>query len=109
MQGVANLTFRFAQNEWVQMHTGVGVRLLTDRSDTRAGVNFLYGMDVFPTKPLVFSSLVEGGTLDSAWVLHGRGTVGVLYRRYEWFGGYDFLRIGSVNLQGPVVGLRLWF
>jgi hypothetical protein len=109
VQGVANLTFRFAQCEWVQMHTGVGVRLLTDRTDTRAGFNFLYGMDLFPTKPLVLSSLFEGGTLDSAWVLHGRGTFGVLYRRYEFFGGYDFLRIGSVNLQGPVVGLRLWF
>jgi hypothetical protein len=30
-------------------------------------------------------------------------------RGWEVFTGYDFLRIGSVNLQGPLLGLRLWF
>jgi hypothetical protein len=33
----------------------------------------------------------------------------VTHKRWETFGGYDFLRIGTVNLQGPMVGLRLWF
>jgi hypothetical protein len=28
---------------------------------------------------------------------------------WEIYGGYDYLEIGSVNVQGPVIGLRWWF
>jgi hypothetical protein len=107
--GDLNLTYRFAQCSWLQMHTGAGVRLLADRQDTRAGFNFLYGTDLTPIEPVVISTLFEIGHLDNALVLHGRATVGYLHERWELFGGYDFLRIGSVNLQGPLLGVRLWF
>src|SRR5581483_2174843 len=33
----------------------------------------------------------------------------VVKEHFEIFGGYDFLRIGSVNLDGLMLGLRLWF
>jgi hypothetical protein len=107
--GDLNLTFRFAQCEWMQMYTGLGGRLLTSRGDTRGGFNFTYGADAFPCKPLVLSSSFDLGTVGSASLVHARGTVGLVHRRCEVFAGYDFLRIGSVNLQGPTAGLRLWF
>jgi hypothetical protein len=28
---------------------------------------------------------------------------------HELLGGYDFLRLGSADLQGPFLGVRLWF
>jgi hypothetical protein len=107
--GDVNLTFRFAQNEIVRFYAGLGFRLMTDRQDTHFGFNFTYGIDVFPVKPLVLSSSFDVGSLGSAAVFNVRATAGVVHRGWEVFGGYDFLRIGSVNLQGPVAGLRLWF
>jgi hypothetical protein len=107
--GDTNLTFRFAQTERVQMYAGLGFRTQADRSDTRFGFNFLYGGDVFLGEPLVLSASLDVGNLSSDLVVHGRGTVGLIYKRWEAFGGYDFLRIGSVNLQGPMLGFRVWF
>lgn len=102
-------TLRFAQNEWLMMHAGAGLRLMIDRVSDRGGVNFFYGFDAFPIKPLHLFGSFEGGTLGHTdlWRLHGG--VGVNWTHAELFAGYDFLRIGGVNLQGPMVGLRLWF
>jgi hypothetical protein len=107
--GDMNLTFRFAQCEWLQMYAGAGGRIMPDRSCTRGGFNFTYGGDVFPFKPVVVSSSLDLGTLGSASLVRVRGTVGLVHKHWELFGGYDFLRIGTVNLQGPMAGLRLWF
>jgi hypothetical protein len=106
--GDFDVTFRFAQNEYVQMRTGLGARVLAD-SRSRWGFNFTYGGDFFPAKPLVLSGVVDLGTLGSAGLVHARGTAGVIFRGWEFFTGYDFMRIGSVNLQGPTLGLRFWF
>ncbi len=107
--GDLNLTFRFAQSEWMQMYAGVGGRLMPDQGDTRGGFNFTYGADIFPCKPVVVSSSFDVGDLGSAGVFRFRATAGLVHRHWELFGGYDFLRIGDVDLQGPMAGLRLWF
>jgi hypothetical protein len=107
--GDVNVRYRFAQSEWAQMYAGLGVRFLSDRWDGEAGINFLYGGDFFPAQPVVFSWQVDGGSLGHAGVFHGRATLGVLWRRWELFGGYDYLNIGGVDLQGPMLGLRGWF
>jgi hypothetical protein len=107
--GDTNLTYRFAQCGNVQMHTGLGFRVLTDPHVTDWGFNFLYGIDYFPVKPVVFSSVFDSGTLGSAGVVHVRTTIGVTHKHLELLTGYDFMRIGSVNVLGPLIGLRLWF
>jgi hypothetical protein len=82
---------------------------MPDGPYTRYGFNITYGGDVFPCKPVVISSSLDLGNLGSASVIRLRGTVGLIHRHWEVFGGYDFYRIGSVDLQGPMAGLRLWF
>jgi hypothetical protein len=104
-----NLTFRFAQSEWMQMHAGLGARLWSDHAGTKTGFNFVYAAEAYPINPLVLTAQVDLGNLDSEFVVHARGTVGVQLRRFEVFTGYDFLRIGSVNLQGPLAGVRFTF
>jgi hypothetical protein len=104
-----NLTFRIAQSEHVEIHAGAGLRVLQDHTGTRYGGNFLYSTDLFLVKPLVVSALVDGGWLDSTGVVHGRATFGVVAHGWEVFIGYDFMHLGSVNIQGPVAGLRFWF
>jgi hypothetical protein len=107
--GDAEVTIRFVQTESALMHAGVGGRVLTDRHDTRAGFNGLYGIELFPLRPWVLSATVDLGNLDEAFALRARGTLGATFRRWEVYGGYEFQRIGSVNLQGPMLGLRVWF
>jgi hypothetical protein len=107
--GDVNLTYRFAQNEVASMYAGLGVRVLTDRHLTDCGFNFTYGGDWFPVRPLIVSASFDAGTLGGAGVLHGRASIGAIFRGCEFYAGYDILRIGSTNLQGPLVGVRLWF
>lgn len=107
--GDTELTYRFTQTDSVEMYAGLGFRLLTDRTDTRGGVNFVYGADFYPSKPMVMSASADVGNLGAAFVVHGRCSVGAVYRHCEILGGYDFLRVGTVNLQGPFLGVRFWF
>ena len=107
--GDTNLTFRFAQNEVASLYAGLGFRMLSDRRQTDFGFNFTYGGDWFPIRPLVVSGVFDAGTLGSAGVIHARGSVGAIWQGWELFAGYDFLRIGCTNLQGPMAGVRWWF
>ncbi len=107
--GDVNVTYLFLRDPSFQIRAGVGMRLLADRSTTDLGVNFLIGADLYPCKPIVLSAVMDAGTLGKAGVFHTQGSLGFLYKRWELYTGYDYLRIGSTSLQGPILGLRLWF
>lgn len=107
--GDINLTYRLFQGDQFQIHVGAGCRILAEEDFARTGFNALASADFFPIQPLVVSVLVDGGTLGSVGVIHTRATVGATWRGLEIYGGYDFLRIGMTDLDGPVGGLKLWF
>lgn len=107
--GDTNLTWRFAQNEWAQMRMGLGLNWLGDGAGEDVGFNFTYGGDFFPMEPLVVSGELDIGSLNHAFLLHARGTVGVQMNRMELFTGYDYLQLDSSNVHGLVAGVRLWF
>jgi hypothetical protein len=107
--GDVTATFRFVQNERIVMHTGFGGRFLLDHGEDRGGINFLYGFDAFPVRPWHVFGSVEVGTLSAATVWRVRGGVGANWTHAELFAGYDYLEIGGTALQGPFVGLRLWY
>jgi hypothetical protein len=107
--GDVNGVYRFAQGERAEFRAGLGARILADGDHSHYGFNFTYGVDLFPVRPLILSATLDAGTLGSAGVFHARATAGVALSAFEVFAGYDYLRIGSVDLQGPVIGLRVWF
>jgi len=107
--GDVTATFRFVQNERLMMHTGAGARFLLDHGSDRGGINFFYGFDAFPFQPLHLFGSAEAGTLSAASVCRLRGGIGVNWTHAELFAGYDYFNIGGAVLQGPFVGLRLWF
>jgi hypothetical protein len=47
--------------------------------------------------------------LSAATVWRVRGGIGANWKYAELFAGYDCVNIGGVALQGPFVGLRLWY
>lgn len=107
--GDANLVFRFAQSEWLTMRTGLGLNWLSDDCGNDYGFNFTYAGDWFPVKPWIVSSELDAGTLGDAWLLHLRSTAGFNFRHAELFLGYDWTRVGNVDLGGWVSGIRLWY
>jgi hypothetical protein len=107
--GDYNLTWRVTQSPRLIMHLGAGLRTWTFDGETDPGVNVLYRADVFPVSQLHLSGLIEVGNLRSAFLTHGQIQAGFTFGHGEVFAGYDFLRIGAVNLQGPSAGVRLWF
>ncbi len=107
--GRVNAVVRILQDEKIQLRTGIGVCFETDRGGSDAGFNFTLGGEWFPAKPWIVSTECDLGWLGDAFVSHVRATGGAMLGRWEFYGGYDFLRIGSVNFQGPVAGIQFWF
>ena len=107
--GDANIVFRFAQSPDLQMRAGVGLNWMADTAENDFGVNFTYGGDWYPVRPLVVSGELDIGRLGRATYFHSRLTGGLQWRRYEVFAGYDYLDVGTVQIQGLVSGVRLWY
>jgi hypothetical protein len=107
--GDVNLLYRFAQSEWVQMRTGLGVNFLSDTEGTDVGFNFTYGGDWFPVKPLVLSAELDVGALGSANLYHLRTTVGANWGICEAYVGYDYYDVGPTQVAGLVSGIRFWY
>lgn len=102
-------TFRFLQADKIEMHVGAGARFLFDSGRDRAGLNLLYSIDLFPTEPVSFFGSAEVGGLGNATVWRLRAGAGYNWHWGGVFAGYDRLSIGGVILDGPFVGVRLWF
>ncbi len=106
--GDANIVYRFAQSEQLQMRTGIGLNWMDDPLDTDFGFNFTYAGDWYPTQPLIISHEIDWGKLGQATLFHGRITAGVNYHRLELYTGYDYLDVGQAELSGMVFGMRMW-
>jgi hypothetical protein len=107
--GDANLVYRFAQSEKVQLRTGIGMNWLNDARRTDLGFNFTYGGDFFPRKPWALSAAVDWGTLGHAGLFRFRATAGILVNRFETYAGYEYGDIGRTQENFLVAGVRIWF
>jgi hypothetical protein len=107
--GDVNLTYRFAQSERAQFRTGLGLNWLDDRDGTDLGVNFTYGMDLFPCKPWVLTSSIDWGTLGHAELFRFRSTAGVMVHNFEVYTGYEYLDIDRTRSNSLIGGVRVWF
>lgn len=58
---------------------------------------------------LVLSWTAHAGSLGHATLFHGRASAAVFCHGLEFFAGFDYLRIGAVELQGPLASVRWWF
>jgi len=106
--GDLNATFRFAQSERVQFHSGLGVNWL-EGPEPEVGFNFTYGAEFFPRKPWVLSTMVDWGTLGDAELFRFRSTAGVTVRGLGFYVGYEYLDIDRLHFNGLTSGIGIWF
>lgn len=104
-----NLLFRVAESERYIVRVGAGTNILGDAYATDAGFNVTATADFFPVKPVVMSTEIDLGTIGDAETLHLLGKIGLVFDRFEIFGGYDYRTIGSVPLEGAMIGMQVWF
>jgi hypothetical protein len=107
--GDANLVFRFAETEWLQMRAGIGINWLADDAGGDVGFNFTYGGDLLPCDPWIISAEIDWGKIGHAGLFHGRLTVGVQIDAIEFYTGYDYFDVGTAQSDAIVAGVRLWF
>ena len=107
--GEFNFLYRVAESDHLLMRAGIGVGWLGDRFGTEAGVNFTIKAEYMPCRPFVLASELDFGTLGDAENFHAAGSIGAMIGRCEVYGGYDYRRIGEVEIEGPQIGLRFWF
>jgi len=105
--GDATVLIRFAQHEKAQMRFGIGYLSTLDDGDE--GAIFVYEGDFFPAEPFVISGGFDVGGLGDATYSRWHLGLGVVGRGVEFSLGYSSQRTGSVELEGPTVGARMWF
>ena len=107
--GDANIVARLPEVMMLNMRAGAGVNWLHDRGETDLGYNLTYAADVFVKQPWLLSSEIDWGQVGSEDLLHFRITLGLVLGTMEVFGGYDYYDVGSMELDGLVGGVGLWF
>ena len=107
--GDINLLFRFAEMDHMQWRIGAGINWFDSRTVSDGGINLTTRLDIFPVKPLVMTGEVDYGWVGGAEMFHGSLSAGFMWDRVELFTGYDFRKIGGVELEGPMFGVRLWW
>lgn len=107
--GQVNLTYRILESDRALVRAGVGVGWLGDSIGTESGVNLTLQADLLPSEDWIASFDLDFGVLGDAETQHVSGTIGRRFGPCELYGGYDYRRLGDVNLHGPMVGLRLWW
>jgi hypothetical protein len=107
--GDTNVLIRFAQHEKWQFRGGVGLNWFAEDARADLGVNFTYGVDCYPMRPLILSSEVDIGTLGKSYLFHWQTTCGVHWRGVETYVGYDYADIGPAQFNMFLCGIRGWF
>jgi hypothetical protein len=111
----AGLSLAFPMENAVTLLLGGGVSNYHDAYGNVSGWYVKTGLELFPIQPVIITADVWVGSIredeyDTASFLGGgRATAGVIWNRYEIYGGWQALWIGSVTLDGPTAGIRVWF
>ncbi|GAB6167530.1 hypothetical protein JCM19992_35300 [Thermostilla marina] len=107
--GDADIHYRFAESERGYFYIGVGFNWLEGEGQFDAGVNTTYGFDLFFARPFVSSTQIDLGTLGDTSLFRFRTTIGAAAGRFEPFIGYEYLDVGTTELNQLVSGITFSF
>jgi hypothetical protein len=106
--GNANILFRFAQNQYLLMRSGLGVNAFLSKEDSYH-LFYSYSVDVYPIKPLYCSARIDLGLIGRTSFFRLRTGIGLLHKRLEVNGGVEMYHIGRDSLIGFYMGAKLYF
>ncbi|MCO6045126.1 hypothetical protein NG895_14540 [Aeoliella sp. ICT_H6.2] len=110
--GDLNLVFRFAQNDYMQWRSGLGINWLSD-TRSEVGFNFTYGFDILPVEPWIWSTDFDLGKLGHARLLRARTTLGVHLGKHcrdgELYTGFEYVDIEDAQIPQMLFGFRYWW
>ncbi len=113
--GTLGASLAIPAHDSITMLIGAGGSWYHDHYGNENGWYLKLGTEIFPLRPVVVSADVWGGFIrddefdDYSFLGGGRATLGVIWNRYELYGGWQATWIGSVTLDGPTGGIRVWF
>lgn len=102
-----NILYRIGETEQFQWRVGGGLTLLSDSFGTDAGWNVTNKTDWYLTDPLSISTQLDVGTIGNASHVHAAIMSGYNVGFVEFRVGYDFRKIGDVDLSGPSFSIIL--
>jgi hypothetical protein len=93
---------------------GLGSSIFHDGIGTESGLCAVVSADVFPLEPLVLNGVFTYGTVGGSGepktdIMTVRASLGVMWDRCEAYAGWQGTWIESVQLDGPLAGVRVWF
>lgn len=104
-----------AVNDRLHLRLRLGEAFLHVGDSTASGPYIGVGIDGFPARPLVLSAQADFGVIRvdefspetelSSW----RATGGAILWRMEFYLGWQGVRVETITMDGPVMGLRAWF
>lgn len=107
--GDVNFLFHLFDTPCTSWRWGIGANFLNDAAGNDSGLNLTMRMQAFPIRPLVLSGEADAGWLGNASTVHGSLSLGVIHKHAEVYAGYDYRKIGTVELEGPMFGVRWWY
>lgn len=96
---------------YARIGIGAGATIYHDDVGSESGPCFVLAVQGFPLKPIVLDGVLTYGQVGD-WnteIMTLRGTIGVVWNRYEVYAGWQLTSIGAVDIDGPTAGLRVWF
>lgn len=104
----ANLLMRIGWNETAVFRAGLGMNWLQSQTVSDFGVNSTFLFDFYPHEPLILSAQFDLGKVGDASTNHIEATIGWSWEFAEAFIGYDRRKVGTVTLEGPLIGFRFY-
>ena len=113
--GTLGIALAFPVKDSATITLGTGACFYHDPYGDENGWYGKVGLEVYPIRPLIVNAEIWGGYVsvdeydENTFIGGGRATAGVIWNRFELYGGWQATWIESVTLSGPTAGLRVWF
>lgn len=113
--GTLGVAIAFPVKDHITLTIGAGASFYHDPYGDETGWYGKAGLELYPIRPLILNAEVWGGYVRAdeysaeTFIGGGRATAGVVWNRFELYGGWQATWIEAVTLSGPTVGLRVWF
>jgi hypothetical protein len=103
-----NALFNIANTSIMDLDFGFGLSYI-DQLGIHSGGNVKITCDLFPGMPLGLHIMLAANAFTSATVYETEFSLGLFFRNIEIRLGYRAMWVEDITIQGPLMGLAVWF